>query len=88
MCNASLPIDLGKGIFLNNNLLIFLLIFFKVGVLISYILWACSWNFTIFVLARIIGGLCKGNVTICTAIITDVTTTRNRGKGMVCTSAV
>ncbi|KAK2558431.1 Major facilitator superfamily domain-containing protein 10 [Acropora cervicornis] len=53
-----------------------------VGVLVSYILWACSWNFTIFVLARIIGGLCKGNVTICTAIITDVTTTRNRGKGM------
>lgn len=53
-----------------------------VGVLFSYILWACSWNFTIFVLARIIGGLCKGNVTICTAIITDVTTTRNRGKGM------
>lgn len=53
-----------------------------VGVLASYAVWACSWNFTIFVMARIIGGLCKGNVTISTAIITDVTTVKNRGKGM------
>ena len=51
--------------------------------LASYVVWACSWNFTIFVIARIIGGLCKGNVTISTAIITDVTTVKNRGKGMV-----
>ncbi|KAJ7385543.1 Major facilitator super domain-containing protein 10 [Desmophyllum pertusum] len=52
------------------------------GVLASYVVWAYSWNFTIFVIARIIGGLCKGNVTISTAIITDVTSTKNRGKGM------
>ena len=53
------------------------------GVLVSYIVWACSWNFTIFVVARIIGGLCKGNVTISTAIVTDATSVKNRGKGMV-----
>ena len=53
------------------------------GVLVSYIVWACSWNFTIFVIARIIGGLCKGNVTISTAIVTDATSVKNRGKGMV-----
>jgi hypothetical protein len=60
-------------------------IFFKlqVGVSVSYAIWACSRNFTIFVLARIIGGLFKGNVTISTAIVTDVTSTVNRGKGMV-----
>ncbi len=56
---------------------------FQVGVSVSYAIWACSRNFTIFVLARIIGGLCKGNVTISTAIVTDVTSTGNRGKGMV-----
>lgn len=59
-----------------------LLMLCMVGVLVSYAVWACSWNFTIFVIARIIGGLCKGNVTISTAIITDVTTVKNRGKGM------
>lgn len=60
-------------------------IFFKLqfGVSVSYAIWAYSKNFTIFVLARIIGGLCKGNVTISTAIVTDVTNTANRGKGMV-----
>lgn len=60
-------------------------IFFRLqfGVSVSYAIWACSKNFTIFVLARIVGGLCKGNVTISTAIVTDVTSTVNRGKGMV-----
>ena len=53
------------------------------GVLASYAVWAYSWNFTIFVIARIIGRLSKGNVTISTAIIADVTSTKNRGKGMV-----
>ncbi|XP_028391458.1 major facilitator superfamily domain-containing protein 10-like [Dendronephthya gigantea] len=59
-----------------------ILLFSMVGVGISYGIWAYSRNFTIFVLARIIGGLCKGNVTISTAIVTDVTSMRNRGKGM------
>ena len=36
-----------------------------------------------FVIARIIGELSKGNVTISTAIIADVTSTKKRGKGMV-----
>ena len=53
------------------------------GVLASYAVWAYSWNFTIFVIARIIGGLSKGNVTISTAIMAGVTSTKNRGKGMV-----
>ena len=37
------------------------------GILASYAVLAYSWNFTIFVIARIIGGLSKGNVTISTA---------------------
>ena len=59
-------------------------VFFQTGVLVSYVVWSCSWNFTIFVIARIIGGLCKGNATISIAIVTDVTSVKNRGKGMVC----
>ena len=59
-----------------------IIILSMIGVGVSYAIWACSKNFTIFVLARIIGGLCKGNVTISTAIVTDVTSTGNRGKGM------
>lgn len=59
-----------------------IIILSMVGVSVSYAIWACSRNFTIFVLARIIGGLFKGNVTISTAIVTDVTSTVNRGKGM------
>ncbi|EDO49252.1 predicted protein, partial [Nematostella vectensis] len=53
-----------------------------IGVLFSYVIWAVSKNFTIFVIARVIGGLCKGNVTICTAAVTDVTSSKTRSKGM------
>ncbi|XP_031550719.1 major facilitator superfamily domain-containing protein 10-like [Actinia tenebrosa] len=52
------------------------------GVLVSYVIWALSQNFTMFVIARFIGGLSKGNVTICTAAVTDVTSSKTRSKGM------
>ena len=57
----------------------------QVGVALSYALWAVSQNFMLFVLARIIGGLSKGNVSLSTAIVTDVTTAERRSKGMVST---
>ena len=72
-----------------------------VGISVSYLLWVLSSNFTIFVLARIIGGVSKGvaaavtrarlsvnvdcvpgNVSLSTAIVTDVSTPATRGKGM------
>lgn len=53
-----------------------------VGICLSYVLWVFSKNFTIFVLARIVGGISKGNVSLSTAIVTDVSTAANRGKGM------
>lgn len=49
----------------------------------SYVLWAVSRNFGIFVLARFVGGLSKGNISLSMAIITDVSNKENRGKGMV-----
>ena len=46
-------------------------------------MWAVSHNFTLFVIARIIGGISKGNVSIATAVVADVLPQEKRGKGMV-----
>lgn len=53
-----------------------------VGIIASYGLWAISSNFGLFVLARFVGGLSKGNISLSMAIITDVSNEKNRGKGM------
>ncbi|XP_019541313.2 major facilitator superfamily domain-containing protein 10 [Aedes albopictus] len=53
-----------------------------VGIAASYGLWAYSHNFLLFVLARFVGGLSKGNISICMAVITDVSNQQNRGKAM------
>lgn len=53
------------------------------GVMVFYVVWAYLWNFIIFVIVRIIGGLFKGNVIIFIVIIVDVIFIKNRGKGMV-----
>lgn len=39
----------------------------------------------IFILARFVGGISKGNVSLSMAIITDVSSMKTRGKGMVIT---
>ncbi|KAL7024316.1 hypothetical protein ACKWTF_012992 [Chironomus riparius] len=52
------------------------------GIIGSYGLWAVSSNFGLFVLARFVGGLSKGNISLSMAIITDVSSKENRGKGM------
>jgi MFS family permease len=54
-----------------------------VGIACSYVLWAFSSSFALFVLARFLGGLSKGNISLSMAIITDVSNKQNRGKGMV-----
>ncbi|XP_076461453.1 major facilitator superfamily domain-containing protein 10-like [Babylonia areolata] len=53
-----------------------------VGVAASYVLWMVSDSFTLFVVARVIGGISKGNVSLSTSIVTDVSTPEKRGKGM------
>ncbi len=53
-----------------------------VGVASSYALWVFSYDFGVFVLARIIGGVCKGNVSLSATIVADVTSTEKRSKGM------
>ncbi|XP_025160908.1 major facilitator superfamily domain-containing protein 10 isoform X2 [Harpegnathos saltator] len=52
------------------------------GISISYLLWALSTNFGIFVLARFVGGISKGNISLSMAIISDVTSAKTRGKAM------
>ncbi|XP_020283576.1 major facilitator superfamily domain-containing protein 10 isoform X1 [Pseudomyrmex gracilis] len=52
------------------------------GISLSYLLWAFSANFAIFVLARFVGGISKGNISLSMAIISDVTSPQTRGKGM------
>lgn len=58
------------------------LLFSLTGIMLSYFVWAISSNFGLFVLARFIGGLSKGNISLSMAIITDVSNKHNRGKGM------
>uniref|UniRef100_A0AC35GA01 Major facilitator superfamily (MFS) profile domain-containing protein n=1 Tax=Panagrolaimus sp. PS1159 TaxID=55785 RepID=A0AC35GA01_9BILA len=53
-----------------------------IGSLISYYIWSISTTFSIFVLSRIVGGLSKASVSISTAIVSDLCTTAQRGRGM------
>ena len=50
---------------------------------LSYALWAVSHSFGLFVIARIIGGVSKGNISLSTAIVADIIPAKRRGKGMV-----
>ncbi|XP_063313768.1 major facilitator superfamily domain-containing protein 10 [Pelobates fuscus] len=53
-----------------------------VGLIASYALWAISRSFGVFLLSRVVGGLSKGNVSLCTAIIADLPSLQSRSKGM------
>ncbi|XP_072190092.1 major facilitator superfamily domain-containing protein 10 isoform X2 [Excalfactoria chinensis] len=52
------------------------------GLMASYALWAASRSFGVFLLSRMIGGISKGNVSLCTAIIADLHSPKARSKGM------
>lgn len=53
------------------------------GSILSYISWFLSSNsFALFILSRTIGGLCKANVGLSLAIVSDVSNDNTRGKGM------
>ncbi|ESO10778.1 hypothetical protein HELRODRAFT_186668 [Helobdella robusta] len=59
-----------------------LMIITSIVIALSYLLWAFSTSFTVFMLARIIGGISKGNVSLSTVIVGDVTSSSKRSKGM------
>ena len=49
---------------------------------LSYVVWFFAGSFLVLVLARVIGGLASGNLSVATAAVSDVTTAKNRAKGM------
>lgn len=64
-----------------SHLIWFLVI--QVGLMLSYAVWAVSQSFSMFLLFRVIGGICKGNVSLCTAIMADLPCPKARNRGMV-----
>ena len=52
------------------------------GLFLSYVIWMFSGSFTLLIAARFIGGLMSGNLSIATAVVSDVTDEKNRAKGM------
>lgn len=52
------------------------------GTCLGYLLWIFAGDFWILVLSRILGGVASGNLSVATAAIADVTSRKNRSKGM------
>ncbi|KAM9858555.1 major facilitator superfamily domain-containing protein 10-like isoform 2-T2 [Aulostomus maculatus] len=59
-----------------------LLLLTTLGLMSSYAVWAVSRSFSMFLLFRVIGGVCKGNVSLCTAIMADLPCPKARNRGM------
>lgn len=59
-----------------------LLITCLVGITLSHALWSCASTFSVFVVARFIGGLSKANVSLSMAIVTDASNEKTRARGM------
>ncbi len=59
-----------------------ILLFTVGGTALSYGLWFFSGSFLLFILARLLGGLMAGNLSVASAAIADVTPPERRAKGM------
>lgn len=57
-------------------------VFSLTATLISYLLWFFAGNFALLLLARLVGGIASANIATVTAIAADVTTQKNRSRGM------
>ncbi|XP_013199571.2 major facilitator superfamily domain-containing protein 10 [Amyelois transitella] len=53
-----------------------------IGIALSHALWGCASTFSVFVLARFVGGLSKANVSLSMAVVTDASNEKTRAKGM------
>lgn len=58
------------------------LLFTVAGNCLAYLLWVFSGSFAMLVLSRIIAGAMGGNLSVATAAVADITTERDRAKGM------
>jgi MFS family permease len=52
------------------------------GLALSYLIWGLSGNFWILVIARLVGGIMGGNLSVATAVVADVTPKEKRTSGM------
>ncbi len=52
------------------------------GIAMSYVLWVFAGAFIVLVLARVLGGMMAGNISTASAVVADVTSVRNRPRGM------
>lgn len=52
------------------------------GLAVSYLIWGLSGNFWMLVLARFVGGIMGGNLSVATAVVADVTPKEKRTSGM------
>lgn len=59
-----------------------ILLYSSVGILLSYVLWFFSGNFTLFFIARVLGGMMSGNLSVASAVVSDITDHKTRSKGM------
>ena len=58
------------------------LLFTSVGLALSYLLWIFSASFGLLLLARTLGGMMSGNISVASAAVADVTSLKDRSKGM------
>jgi MFS family permease len=49
---------------------------------LSYVLWFFAKDFTWLIVARLLGGIMGGNLSVASAVVADVTEAKNRSKGM------
>ena len=52
------------------------------GLAISYLVWGFSGNFWLLLIARLLGGIMSGNLSVATAIVADITPKEKRTSGM------
>lgn len=59
-----------------------LLLFAITGMLFSYVLWFFAARFEVLLLARLLGGVMSANISIVSALVSDVTAREQRARGM------
>lgn len=52
------------------------------GTALSYLVWFFSGSFELLVLGRLLGGIMAGNISVATAAVADMTSKKDRSKGM------
>lgn len=53
-----------------------------IGILVGSFLWIFAGSFTLLVVARLLGGIMSGNISTATAVVADMTSAKERSKGM------